>query len=777
METPSGGENKVISHAEHAHALHEHAVEHAHAVQEHHAEQAHALLERHTHHNEHTHPSHAHHNEHAHVSASSAGSKFDKVKSFLWEHRVIIILLIAIFLIAFGIRGHLLRYEYLFEFDAFYHARLVEQIITQGHIIAPDPQNYFQIPTGVPAEPVSIYHVVSVAFYYLFSVGQPFSKELLMWSIQFAPVIFGSLICIILYFLGKEVFNSRKIGLFTAFVAAVTPAFAYRTMAGAQGDNAFGFLWMVIGFVFFVRAMKTNALDRGTLINTALAGLFFAFMAMTWRMYLMIPLIVIAYFIFGIILIASKQEEAPRTLKENHAFIFFVKTIIAMAIFHVLSYAYGEDWIADALGYVGGAIHIDPMLAFIGVIILSAIAAVVSIFFITKLSPETKKYVPWLVLAGLYGTLILVGILFATVPDLVNRNLVSSMVGEESLGHNFFGTKYNSLIIFPILALLFFPITLWLFRDQKNSHTGILLFFWVLLTFFMAWYKLKFTFVFGLAIAPAAAIAINLLIEGLKKFEIPKGLEAKIIFVVIFFLVVLGVGASARFFPDYVPYVDENPQWSAAQQWIISNTPTDAKFFNWWDQGHILAFTTDRRFSTDNRNESDAANKALAIFVTTTDTNLAYTVASKNVYDANLGGYFIGADYIILSSDMFLSAPTFEFYVENRVDAKLAQKYSVGTYRVIDCENTTGPTILCSGNSISQSDWNKLSTTWKQIPDDFQNGSVPLFYYRTNDQLLILNQPLNNTNLAKIWTNSEETSKYYKEVYSNKGIKIFKIIK
>ncbi len=759
METPSGGENKGNSHSEHARALHEHAVEHAHAVHKKH--EGH----KHEHHSEHKH-SLSHHS----PSAPSSSSAFDKAKSFLWEHRVIIVLLIAIFLIAFGIRGHLLRYHYLFEFDAFYHARLVEQLVTQGHIISPDPMVYYEVAGGVAAQPWSLYHTISQAFYYLLSLGQPYNKDLLMFSMQLNPVVFGSLICIIMYFLGKEVFNSRRIGLLTAFIAAVTPAFAYRTMAGAQGDNAFGFLWMVIGFLFFVRAVKNNSLDRATLINTAIAGIFFGLMSMTWRMYLLIPLIIIGYFIFAIMLIASKQEDTSSSIKGNHAFAFLIKTLIAMVIFHIISYAYGEDWISDALGYVARAMHLDQTIVLIGTMVVSAIVAVLSIFFITKLKPETKKYIPFIVITGLYVGLIVMAIVFAAIPDLSDRTSISSMVGEESVGHNFFGTKYNSLILFPIVALFFFPLSIWLFRDKKDYHTGIIFFLWTIITLFMAWYTLKFTFVFGLAIAPATAITIYVLFEGLKKFEIPKGLEAKIIFVVIFFLVVLGVGASARFFPDYVPYVDENQQWQAAQQWIITNTPTDAKFFNWWDQGHILAFTTDRKYSTDNRNASGWANKELAEFVTTTDTNRGYIIASKE----------IGADYLILESGMFNDAPTFEFYVVDKIDSKLVQKYSAaGSYRVLDCSNidNNSPNVSCGGNSIGASDWNKLSTKWKQVPDDFQNGSLPLFYYRTNDQLLVMNNIMNNINLTKVWTNSDETSKYYEQVYSNKGIKIFKIKK
>jgi dolichyl-diphosphooligosaccharide--protein glycosyltransferase len=686
----------------------------------------------------------------------------------IYDNRLIIVLLTAIFLIAFGIRGHLLRYKFLFEFDAFYHARLVEQLITIGHIVNPDPMVYYQVAGGVVAQPWSIYHLVSQAFYYLISLGQPFSKDLLMFSMQLNPVIFGSLICIVMYFLGKEVFNSKKIGLITAFVAAVTPAFAYRTMAGAQGDNAFGFLWMVIGFVFFVRAVKNPELDKQSLVNTALAGIFFGLMSMTWRMYLLIPLIVILYAIFAILLIASKENahHHSNNILKNHAFIFAIKVFVSMLIFHIISYLYGEDWISDALGYVARAAHISTTLTLILVLVGSIAAILLSVFYISKADKEIKSMVPWVVIIGLYAGFIVMMFMFMTIPDLSDRSSIGSMVGEEAVGNNFFGTKYNNFIIFPWFAIILLPISFYLFRKEE-SHTALIFFFWTIITLFMAWYTLKFTFVFGLAIAPAAAITAYVLFESMKKFKIEGGVEEKVVLIAFFMIVLMGVGASARFFPDYVPYVDEHSEWRAAQDWIIQNTATNAKFFNWWDQGHILAFTTDRMFSTDNRNASGEANRDLALFSTTNDTNAGYNIASKT----------IGADYVILDSSMFQSLPTFEYYVVDKIEPSVAQKYYSGTIRVLNCSDIDSTVVNCEGNQIPSVQWNSISNKWKSVPDDFQNGSIPVFYYRSDNQLIILNQAANNTNLAKVWMNSDETQKYYEDAYTKQGIKILKIKK
>ena len=731
----------------------------------------------HTEHN-HTSPAHKAHTHHEHkeskhrnfwdVSKSTEHEEKKGFKQLLWDNRLIIVALIAIFLLGFGIRAHLLQYHYLFEFDAFYHARLVEQIVTVGHIVTPDPDVYYQVAGGIAAQPWSVYHYICAAIYELLAMGQPYNKELLMWVMQANPVLFGAIICVVMYFLGKEVFNSKKIGLITAFAAAVIPAFAYRTMAGAQGDNSFGFLWFVIGFIFLVRSVKNHSLDKSTLLNAALGGIFFGLMAMTWRMYLLIPLILIGYFIFAVILIASKQEDEPKDLKSNHAFAFSVKMFLAMAIFHVMTYAYGEDWISDALLAITNAIHLGTLTSIVLIVIACIAAFIISVFFIANTKKETKSIFPILVILGLYAVFFIMLFVFVTVPDIHDRTSIGAMVGEESNGNQFFGTKYNDLMIFPWIALIFLPISLYLLK-RDDAHTSIIFFFWTIITLFMAWYTLKFTFVFGLAIASAIASAAFILFESLKKFNMDKGIEAKVIIGVFLIIVLLGVGASAKFFPDYVPFTDSSPEWKNAIAWIDNNTPADAKFFNWWDQGHILAFLTDRKYSTDNRNASGQANVALAKFVVTTDTNLAYQIASKE----------IGADYIILDSSMFQSAATFEYYVADKVDSSLIQKYYNGPINIIGCStpDANATIVTCGSNQIPILQWNSISPTWKSVPDDFQNGSIPVFYYRVGGQLLVLNQVINNTNLAKVWMDSNETNKYYKTAYEANGIKILKITK
>ena len=693
----------------------------------------------------------------------------------IYDNRVIIILLLAIFLLAVGVRSDLMKYpgNYLFEPDASYHARMILNLVRDGSVPNPDNLNYYQVEGGIGNQAPSVYWYLSAILYLIISIGQPFSKDLLLWSVKFFPAIFGALISIAMYFLAKEVFNDKRVALITAFLAAITPAFVYRTMSGAQGDNSLGFLWMVIGFYFFVKAVKTKTLTKKDILNSVLAGIFFLIMSMTWRMYILIPTILIPYTLFSLIYIACTSTK-EKDVKQNEVLIFIAKIILSLGLFSILfllgGFYFSQDpvfWLFSVASYAATLIPLDAgiitLLLIAALIIFTAIA-----YFISNTTKETKKTIWTITVLGLYIVFFIVVALFIVEPDIMvkDRTSISSMVGEESVGNPYFGTKYNALIVLPWLGLILLPLGLFLFK-KNDLHPSVLMWVWTLVTLFMAWYKLKFTFVFGLGLVAGGSIVAFIIFEMQKKFKLEKGVEAKITILALIFIVLLGVGATARFVPDYAPFPNQDQGTIDRMDWIIKNTPNDAKFFNWWNEGHVLALTTERRFSTDNRNASTEANQAYARFIITPDHELAYEIASKE----------IGADYILLESDLIGAMSSFEDYNLNRLaPSEVRGKYSIGNYNILNCvDNNT--IISCGGNNIPREQFMLFSDKWKTTPDAFPDGTNQVFYYRTNDQLLILNKAMNNTNFAKVFTNSDETSKYYEEVYSKNGYKIYKILK
>ena len=84
--------------------------------------------------------------------------------------------------------------------------------------------------------------------------------------------------------------------------------------------------------------------------------------------------------------------------------------------------------------------------------------------------------------------------------------------------------------------------------------------------------------------------------------------------------------------------------------------------------------------------------------------------------------------------------------------------------------------MICNGQAIPKTTYDtQFNDIWKNTPTEFYNGSTAIYYYGVNDQLILVGPSYNQTNLAKVYFNSSETSKYYEEVYSKNGMKIFKV--
>ncbi|MCX6800736.1 MAG: glycosyltransferase family 39 protein [Candidatus Diapherotrites archaeon] len=698
--------------------------------------------------------------EHHEKTGKSSDDFVGRIQKKIIDNKKMILLLLVIFILAFSIRAHLMRYEYIFEFDSYYHLRLVGELIQHGQIPANDPLAYYQL-GGAKPPGFSLLWPISSAFYLIIGFGKPFSKDLLLLCAKMLPALFGALISLAMYWLGKEVYN-KKAGVAMAFIAATVPAFVYRTMAGFFEEDSLGFLWMVIGFVFMLRATKSEKITKQSIINSVLAGIFFSMMALTWTLYLLVPLIITPYFIFSLLILATRESKEKLTA-------FIANFGIGYVIFNIAILLIGGNWIQNGVSYIARFMpdFIDPLI--LPAIILIVIGTILLAYLIEKMKEDNRQIMGTVFVVLLWIILLGTAMIFIFVGDILDRTAISSMVGEESTGKQFFGQKYNSLIIFPALALLLIPAGIIFSRNRERLGYGtLIIFFWVLITLIMAYYKLKFTYSFGLPVAAAAGFVVYFVFEIIERAGAEKKVESKIIVVALLFTLLLSVGAAAIFVPEYRPTLDEDPKWKEAINWISGNTPQDTKLFNWWNQGHIISFITGRKVSSDNRNYSEEANRAMAEFIVTEDVNEAYQIVAKE----------IGADYVVLESSMMLQEAQFYFYSIGKVDTSdpALQKYSAAPANTFSCVSS-GDSISCQGNTFSAQDFNKFPEKWNMVPTTFYNGKEPIYLYKENLTLIALNRAVNNSNIAKVWFNSDDTRDKYEEVFSNGSIKIFKIIK
>jgi len=397
----------------------------------------------------------------------------------------IILILLAIFVLAFGIRGNLLQYDNFFEYDQFFHARMTADLVNQGFVDNPDQLAYYQL-GGAPQTITSPVWVLSANIYtMLFGWNIGYDYDVFTKLMQLLPVIFGSLICIVIYFIGKTVSNGNKaVATVGALVAAITPAFVYRTMAGAQIDNSFGFLPFSLGILFMIWAFQEGKLTKKCVLYGALSGLCFMFMVFAWSMYLIVPLVLIMFWTYYSVSRLMTDKDKQKDL--STVFIFS----IIYSLFNVGCFLSNYVWTNVAASFMG-----VPHIAVLIISIVVPIGGALLILFRPQLNEDNKKMVYSIIALGFI--ILCIGVAFFTTLNIdpVDRTSTGSMVGEESIGNQFFGQKYNIYNLFiPVVFICSIGLFIW--KKTKYDFMPLLLGTFVLL-FVMAWMKLKFTFVLG----------------------------------------------------------------------------------------------------------------------------------------------------------------------------------------------------------------------------------------------------------------------------------------
>jgi len=626
----------------------------------------------------------------------------------------LIILLVLIFILAFSIRGHLLKYDYMYEYDPYWHLRAVGYMV-QGDLPDTDPLGFYEqggSPYGV--RPQFLWSVTAF-IYTITTLGAGYSKWLLMDYTRILPALFGALIAVAMYFLGKEMYN-RRTGFIMATVAATIPAFVYRTMAGFFEDDSLGFLWLVIGFIFFVKAVKHVHATKKYLTYALISSLFFILMSITWGMFILIPLVLIAYFVVNVIYMAYKNAS-------NYEIGSFVKIfVVVMVLFAAgTTLLTGTTWIKETTYYVTQYIPINQEN--------------IDRFNKTNVAPT---------------------------------DVVGATVGEENTGHQFFLQKYSFLLWVPFAALL--CIIIYLFTTKKKDHISLLLFFWIAITLFMAWYKLKFTYTLGLPIAAGCGVLFYIISEWVTSDK-SKLITKRAIVLIVGTILLISIAAGSFFVSTNVPPIDQQTDWKETVFWLYDNTDVNANIFNWWDYGHWIAYFSERKVATDNTNSFLEGDSDVAMFIITDDLNKAKELLIK--YEA---------DYIPVESDYFRRFGSFAMYAHittNTNDPRVTKYF--GT--VITCSSTkteiTGViNYSCGQNQIPETEFNKLPAIWQEKPNELLQNT-PVYIYRDpkNTALYILNESANNTMFTRMWFSDPELDGLFTNVYTNGSVNVFKVNK
>ncbi len=672
-----------------------------------------------------------------------------------------------VFLLAFIVRAHLMRFELFFEFDSYWHARMVSYLL-QG-LPAPmvDPLAYYQnVSAASIGNPPLFFWYVSAALYKIFTLNGAYDFETLVLFVKILPAFYGALTSAAMYFLGKELFkgpHEKAAGLFAGIFAAVVPSFVYRTMGGFFEDDSFGFLWMVIGFVFLVRATRNPEFSRQKIMDAVLAGLGFGLMVVSWPGYnQLIPVLLGLGFVQFLAWVKEGELEAAK----GYALYWGISFLILAAFATVIT---GTGWLSQ-FGTIVGTLLLGAELFW-----YHTLGLMLLLFGVAALVWKMKKggsLVQGAWISRFYGVVILALVLaplLVTVFDVSLRTggVLSQTVGEESDGGNYFGNKYSMLIVFALIGIP--AMGYLLIRKSRHYEFLALPLVWGVVVFFMAWGKLKFTYYWGLPLALMGAVVFVL---GIKWMEHRSIGTQKFAVMGMGFMILCAMGAGILFVSQNTPNIEATPGWKTALFWADEKLPLDAKFFNWWDEGHWISFLANRKVLIDNRNTDTKTTSDVARFLLSTDANEAGDLVSK-----------YGSTHLIFGEDLLEKLSNLGFYAYNITtvnDPRIRDIFGA----VMNCSQEQVPltkevTYRCANNTLTPAQLASYPTAWVSTPNTLQNGT-PFFIYREEDnsKIYAFTSAANRTTLVRLWMQDSQLWSRFGEMYrNNQGVRIYEVVR
>ncbi len=95
------------------------------------------------------------------------------------------------------------------------------------------------------------------------------------------PIIMGTLSCLVIYFLGRDI-GGKEVGLFSAFFLALNSSYIGRTNLGFFDDETVGIFSILLFIFFFLRSIETERSLRQGLAYAVASGLSLGYLFSSW---------------------------------------------------------------------------------------------------------------------------------------------------------------------------------------------------------------------------------------------------------------------------------------------------------------------------------------------------------------------------------------------------------------------------------------------------------------------------------------------------------------
>jgi len=203
-------------------------------------------------------------------------------------------ILLLILFIAFMVRLLPLRWGFhLSEFDPHFHYRLTKHMVDNGFFAWASSRDYrswypigMEFRIGFPGLPAT------AAFFYIIIralglspapmfTSNPLTTDPVFNFCVIFPVIMGTLTCLVMYFLGRDI-GGKEVGLFSALFLALNSSYISRTSLGFFDDETVGIFGILLFIFFFLRSIEPERSLRNSLTYAIAAGLSLGYLFASW---------------------------------------------------------------------------------------------------------------------------------------------------------------------------------------------------------------------------------------------------------------------------------------------------------------------------------------------------------------------------------------------------------------------------------------------------------------------------------------------------------------
>ncbi len=226
-------------------------------------------------------------------------NKFSGLGSFLSENKLDVLIVLFLFLFAFGVRviprGRLLEADAaypalqtggLMGFDTFHHARWSKHVV-QGNWF-PHHDSVTLYPWGRGRNPTDVGFWLTNAFLYRVAGGsvEPFDYGLMGNIMSWMNAFYGAMAVVFIYFLGKNLYN-RTTGLASGLFLSAMSSNLFYSMFGHAENDAMGFMLFFLALLLFVLTVEKRSWKYG-LGTTLVLG----WLTMVWQAYNVVVLLI-----------------------------------------------------------------------------------------------------------------------------------------------------------------------------------------------------------------------------------------------------------------------------------------------------------------------------------------------------------------------------------------------------------------------------------------------------------------------------------------------------